>query len=195
MQHKQITILLMLTLFFAHSEYSNAQVSQVTDYKVTVKGTSTMHDWESNVEKLECKTAYKIKNNELINIEDAILKVTVKSIKSTKGKIMDNKTYEAFDSEKHPFIIFTLRSEKINSSNLTVNLTGTLEMAGVTQPIDLVASYRILTNGDFQIIGNKNVKMSDYKMTPPKAMMGTIKVGDEVNINFDITFSNTPSIL
>jgi len=195
MQHKQITILLMLTLFFAHSEYSNAQVSQVTDYKVTVKGTSTMHDWESNVEKLECKTAYKIKNNELINIEDAILKVTVKSIKSTKGKIMDNKTYEAFDSEKHPFIIFTLRSEKINSSNLTVNLTGTLEMAGVTQPIDLVASYRILANGDFQIIGNKNVKMSDYKMTPPKAMMGTIKVGDEVNINFDITFSNTPSIL
>ena len=54
---------------------------------------------------------------------------------------MDNKTYDAFNSEQHPFIIFTLRSEKINTSNLTVNLTGTLEMAGTTQPIDLVASY------------------------------------------------------
>jgi polyisoprenoid-binding protein YceI len=76
-----------------------------------------------------------------------------------------------------------------------VNLTGTLEMAGTTQPIDLVASYKVLPNGDFQITGNKNVKMSEYKMTPPKAMMGTIKVGDEVNIRFDITFSDTPAIL
>jgi polyisoprenoid-binding protein YceI len=187
--------MLMLTVFIANSEYSNAQVSKVSDYKVTVKGTSTMHDWESNVEKLECRANYKLKDNQLINIEDAMLKVTVQSIKSTKGKIMDEKTYDAFNSEKYPYIIFTLKSEKINPSNLTVNLTGTLEMAGTTQPIDLVASYEILANGDFQIIGNKKVKMSDYEMTPPKAMMGTIKVGDEVNINFNITFSNTPSIL
>jgi polyisoprenoid-binding protein YceI len=185
----------MLTVFIIHPEYTYAQASHVRDYNVTIKGTSTMHDWQSNVEKLECKTSYKIKNNELINIEDAMLKVTVKSIKSTKGKIMDNKTYDAFDSDKHPFIIFILRSEKITPASLTVNLTGTLEMAGITQPIDLVASYRVLANGDFQIIGNKDIKMSEYQMTPPKAMMGTIKVGDEVNIKFDIIFSDNPSIL
>ena len=195
MQIKKITTLIIMTILFAYSEYSNAQVSNVSDYKVTVKGTSTMHDWESNVEKLESHATYKLKGNELVNIDDAMLKVTVRSIKSTKGKIMDNKTYDAFNSEEHPFIIFTLKSEKINPSNLTVNLTGTLEMAGATQPIDLVANYKVLANGDFQIIGNKKVKMSEYKMKPPKAMMGTIKVGDEVDINFDITFSDTPSIL
>ena len=195
MQIKKITTLLIITTLFAYSKYSNAQVSNVSDYKVTVQGTSTMHDWESNVEKLESHAAYELKGNELVNIDDAVLKVTVRSIKSTKGKIMDNKTYNAFDSEKHPFIIFTLKSEKINSSNLTVNLTGTLEMAGATQPIDLVANYKILANGDFQIIGNKKVKMSEYKMKPPKAMMGTIKVGDEVDIHFDVTYSDTPSIL
>jgi len=195
MQLTRITIILMLTILFAHSEYANAQVSQVRDYKVTVKGTSTMHDWESNVEKLESHASYKIKDNQLIKIEDAMLKVTVKSIKSTEGKIMDKKTYNAFHSEMHPFIVFTLKSEQINSSHLTVALTGTLEMAGVTQPIDMVASYRILSNGDFQIIGNKKVKMSEYKMTPPTAMLGAIKVGDEVDINFDLTFTATPSIL
>jgi hypothetical protein len=185
----------MLTMFFLHSEYSNGQVSNVSDYKVTVKGTSTMHDWESNVEKLESHAAYKLKGNELVTINDAMLKVTVRSIKSTKGKIMDNKTYDAFNSEKHPFIIFILKSEKITQSNLTVNLTGTLEMAGTALPIDLVAKYKVLANGDIQILGNKKVKMSEYKMTPPKAMMGTIKVGDEVDIVFDVTFSDTPSIL
>ncbi|HYI78884.1 MAG TPA: YceI family protein [Chryseolinea sp.] len=195
MQIKRITILLILAVLFAHSEYSNAQVSNVSDYKVTIKGTSTMHDWESNVEELESHATYKLKGDELVSIGDASLKVTVTSIKSTKGKIMDNKTYKAFDSENHPFIIFTLKSEKINPSKLTVDLIGTLEMAGTTLPVKLVANYKVLANGELEIIGTKKVKMSEYKMTAPKAMMGTIKVGDEVDINFDVTFSGSPSIL
>jgi polyisoprenoid-binding protein YceI len=185
----------MLTVSFFHSKYLAAQTAQVKDFKVTIGGTSTMHDWESTIEKLECKTSYKIKDDKLINIEEAILKIAVKSIKSTNGKIMDNKTYDAFDSDQHPFIVFTLKSEKINLSKSTLHLTGTLAMAGITNSIDLVASYKILPNGDFQIVGNKNVNMSDYKMTPPRAMMGTIKVGNKININFDITFSDTPSLL
>jgi polyisoprenoid-binding protein YceI len=195
MKIKKLAILFMTTILVAHSEFTNAQVSHVKYYKVTVKGTSTMHDWESTVEKIESHASYKIKGNQLIDIDDAMLKVTVRSIKSTKGNVMDNKTYDAFDSEKYPFIIFTLKSEKINSSNLTVSLTGTLEMAGATQPIDLVANYRILANGDLQIIGHREVKMSEYRMRPPKAMMGTIKVGDEVDIHFDVTFSDIPSPL
>lgn len=195
MHIKKLIILLVVTILLAQSEYLNAQVSSVQDYKVTVKGTSTMHDWESNVEKLESHATYKLKGNDLVSIDDAMLKVTVKSIKSTKGKVMDKKTYDAFDSDNHPFIIFILKSEKINATDLTVNLTGTLEMAGTTLPIDLVANYKILANGDFQIVGNKKVKMSAYKMTPPKAMMGTIKVGDEVDINFDVTYSHSTSIL
>jgi hypothetical protein len=33
--------------------------------------------------------------------------------------------------------------------------------------------------------------MKDYKMDPPTAVMGTIKVGPEVTVNFDLTV--TPS--
>jgi polyisoprenoid-binding protein YceI len=108
---------------------------------------------------------------------------------------MDTKTHDAFNSEKFPFIIFTLRSEKINTATLTVNLKGTLEMAGTTNPIDLDASYKILPGGDLQVIGNKKVKMTEFNMDPPKAMMGTIKAGDEVTISFNIIFSGASSIL
>lgn len=186
---------LLITLIFIQSNYLNAQPSKVKDYKVTVKGTSTLHEWESAVEKLECKTSYKIEDNELIDIKDAILKISVESIKSTKGKMMDNKTHDAFNSEKFPFIIFTLRSEKINTLTSTVDLKGTLEMAGTTNPVDLVASYKILPGGDLQITGDKKVKMTEFNMEPPKAMMGTIKAGDEVTISFNIVFSGSNSIL
>jgi polyisoprenoid-binding protein YceI len=186
---------LLITLIFIQSNYLNAQPSKVKDYKVTVKGTSTLHEWESAVEKLECKTSYKIEDNELIDIKDAILKISVESIKSTKGKVMDNKTHDAFHSEKFPFIIFTLRSEKINTLTSTVDLKGTLEMAGTTNPVNLVASYKILPGGDLQITGNKKVRMTEFNMEPPKAMMGTIKAGDEVTISFNIIFSGSNSIL
>jgi hypothetical protein len=47
--------------------------------------------------------------------------------------------------------------------------------------------YKILPNGDLQFSASKKIKMTEYKMEPPTAMMGTIKVGDEVTVNFDIT--------
>jgi polyisoprenoid-binding protein YceI len=104
---------------------------------------------------------------------------------------MDSKTYEAFKSEKYPSIIFTLSTKKVNASNLTAELKGSLAMAGTTKQVDLLVSYKVLPNGDLQINGSKQIKMTEYKMEPPTAMMGAIKVGDEVVINFEILLTNS----
>lgn len=182
----------MILLFQTHV---NAQSSKIKNHSVTVKGTSNVHEWESTIEKLECSTFYKIEDNDLVAIDNAEMKFYVESIKSTKGKVMDNKTYQAFNSDKFPWIVFKLKSESINTKTLTADLKGTLTMAGTTNPIDLVINYKVLPNGDLQIIGDKKIKMSEFKMDPPRAMLGAIKVGDEVTISFDITFSNANTIL
>jgi hypothetical protein len=49
------------------------------------------------------------------------------------------------------------------------------------------AKYKILPNGELQLTVSKKLKMTDFKMEPPTAMMGTIKVGDEVTVIFDVT--------
>lgn len=193
MKAKQLLIAIVLVLFFQPSQLS-AQFAQVKNYKMTVKGTSSLHDWESVVEKLDCKTSYKIENGALADIKTAVVQVPVESIKSPKGKMMDNKTYDAFNYEKHPYIIFTLSSEKINTANLTAELKGTLVMAGSTRPVDVTVTYKILPGGDLQISGSKKIKMTEFKMEPPTAMMGTIKVGDEVVITFDIVLSTASRI-
>ena len=190
MKAKHLLIAMVSLLFFQINNL-NAQSFKVKSFKMTVQGSSSMHDWESQVEKLECNASFKIEGNVLADIKEAVVKIPVKGIKSSKGKMMDNKTYDAFDYEKHPNIIFTLSSRKINSSNLTVELKGTLAMAGATKPIDVLVSYKVLPNGDLQITGSKKFKMSEFKMEAPTAMMGTIKVGDEVTINFDIVLSST----
>lgn len=181
-----------VTLLLLQVNFLSAQSFKVKNYKMTVKGTSTLHEWESVVEKLDCKATFRIEGNALADIKDATVQVPVESIKSSKGKMMDSKTYDAFNYEKHPFIVFALSSEKLNGA--TADLKGSLSMAGTTRQIDLAISYKLLPNGDLQVSGTKKIKMTEFNMEPPTAMMGTIKVGDEVVISFDIVFSNTNRI-
>ena len=159
--------------------------------KMSVLGTSTLHDWESDVTQVECKGSVTLENNKLADVKDVQVKIPVTSIKSTKGKIMDEKTWEAFNSDKNPNIQYRLLSAKISGSGPEYNVvaSGNLTMAGATKPIEFNAKAKVLGNGDVQITGSHKLNMIDYKMDPPRAMMGTIKVGEEVTVKFDITLT------
>lgn len=161
--------------------------------KVTVTGTSTLHEWESEVTKVEWTGFFDIENNMLKGIRDVVVKIPVTSIKSEHGKMMDNKTYDAFEAEKNPAILFKLTDAKISgtAADLTIQANGSLTMKGVTKPAALTVKGKLLANGDLQLIGSKKLNMKDFSMEPPTAMMGTIKVGEEVTVNFNLTI--TPS--
>jgi hypothetical protein len=192
-----VKTLLVITvgLLFLQATNLQAQSFRLKEYKMTVKGTSSLHDWESEVEKVECKGFYTLEEDQLADVKNVVVKIPVTSIKSTKGKMMDNKTYDAFNYEKHPYIIFTLNTKKISKENSTIDLKGVLAMAGTSKPIDVELNYKILPNGELKITGSKNLRMTNFKMEPPTAMMGTIKVGDEVVITFDMTLTTSNSNL
>ena len=85
-------------------------ILKVKPSKMTVQGSSTLHEWESDITKAEFKGDVKIEGLQLKEIKSFEVKIPVTSIKSEKGKTMDNKTYEAFKSEKFPNIVFTLQN-------------------------------------------------------------------------------------
>lgn len=187
---KAIKLIIIVAFLFPIINHVQAQPFKVKNQKVTIKGTSSLHDWESVAESIECKGTYTLINNELTEVKDVSLKVKVDGIKSPKGKTMDNKTYEAFKYEKHPYIIFVLHTVKIDEVHSVMNLNADLTMAGVTKPITIKSNYQILPGGELRITGSKKLMMTDYNMVPPTAMMGTIKVGDEVEVIFDMTLNN-----
>jgi len=172
----------------------HAQTFTVKSHTLTVKGTSSLHDWQSTVEKIEAKGAFVLSNNSLIDIRDVAVKIPVKAIKSPKGKLMDSKTWDAFNYEKYPTITFLLTGRKINAAKNTLDASGTLTMAGVTKPVELNLTYKVLPGGELQITGTKKLIMSDFKMEPPTAMMGTIKVGDEVEVGFELLLNANNSL-
>ena len=159
--------------------------------KMSVVGSSTLHEWESEVTQVESSGVITVEGNQLTAIKDVTVKMPVTGIKSTKGKTMDNKTYEAFNSDKNPTIQYKLTSAKITGSGaeFTILATGNLTMAGTTKPIEMTAKAKVLANGDVQITGSHKFNMKTFNMVPPTAMMGTIKVGEEVTVKFEILYS------
>lgn len=157
--------------------------------KMTVQGSSTLHDWESQITRADIKGVFTIENDKLVEAKNIEVKIPVESIKSTKGKMMDGKTWDAFNYEKYPFITYSLSGGKINEATGTIDAKGSLTMAGVTRPFEVQAKYKVLPGGELQIILSRKFKMTEFKMETPTAMMGSIKVGDEVTVNFDLTIN------
>lgn len=176
-------VLLLLTASFAVGQKSYSLKS----HKISVNGTSTVHDWESDVTKVEWSGQLTTEGTAVKAIQNIVVTIPVESIKSEKGGMMDDKTYEAFKSDKNPTITFKLSNATVAGANIKAN--GNLAMAGVTKPIAMNVVAKVLADGSVHLSGSQKINMKDYKMIPPKAVMGTIKVGEKITLLFELTLS------
>lgn len=180
---KKLSIVVGLILL-AGSVYGQKAYT-LKSHKMSVDGTSSLHDWTSDVTKLTFTGKITAEGNAVKAISDVNVQIAVLDIKSEKGGMMDDKTYEAFKSEQNPNITFKLTGAAITGSNIKAN--GTLTMAGVTKPIVMNVATKVLADGSVHLSGSQVINMKDYGMTPPKAVMGTIKVGEKVTMLFELT--------
>src|SRR5690606_14284304 len=159
MRHK-ISILLTAALMMVVFTNGVSQNILVKANKMSVQGSSTLHDWESEITKAEVRGEFLISGSQLKEIKNVEVKVPVESIKSTKGKMMDNKTYDAFNASRNPNIVYKVTNAKINAANGTIDANGTLTMAGVSKPMDVQGKYTVLENGDIRLTLSRTFKMS-----------------------------------
>ncbi|MBT1686443.1 YceI family protein [Dawidia soli] len=194
-KHSIITplVLLAILLYYPLCAQNTLVVKSV---KASIQGTSTLHEWESEITRITCLGNFQSESNLLRNIEDISVRIPVAGIKSSEGRMMDNKTYEAFKSDEHPYIIYTASHARITvdaARNTTISVAGNLTMAGTTKPVVVEAKGKPLANGDMEVSISRKLKMTDFNMKPPTAMMGTIKVGDEVTVTVNLVLSQGPS--
>ncbi|WP_067032812.1 YceI family protein [Allomuricauda sp. CP2A] len=159
-----------------------------SESEVTVTGTSTLHDWEEIAEQKSGSIALD-NGGELPKISTLKFAVEAESLKSGKGA-MDKNTYKALDTKKYNQIVFEMKNVKSvspvtsASNKYKVVATGNLTISGTTNTVDL--PFNLIINGDKVLLeGKKPLKMTDYNIEPPKALLGTITTGDEIEVHYN----------
>jgi polyisoprenoid-binding protein YceI len=151
---------------------------------IYIDGTSTLHDWTSTVEEMSGTMNVEESDGSLTKIRSINISIPVKSIKSGKSG-MDKNTYNALDESNHPQIVYKLKTYSIGDNELTLN--GEMTIAGTTKMVKIRTPYEIKDNV-IEIEGKHSMKMTDFNVDPPTAVMGTIKTGDEVVVRFNLVF-------
>lgn len=180
---KNFILLFTLLLLNASLTFSQVFKNDLTKSTITIQGTSNLHDWTSK------STGFNVSliiNDNKIDKLDVI--IPVKSIKSGE-KLMDTKTYETFSADKYPNITLKLSEVdelKITETTIIATFAGSLSMSGVTKKITLKAVGKKVNENTYRFTSNTSIKMSDFNMKPPVALLGTLKVGNEVKLILDI---------
>lgn len=160
--------------------------------EMTITGTSSLHDWESRVTALTARGRITMGAATLEAIPELLVTIKARDIVSPKGSIMDNKTYEALKADAHPTITYRLsrvKSIQPSGQGFTVSTEGQLTIAGVTRTIDMTVAGRRQADGTIVFEGSKALKMTNFNMSPPTALMGTIKTGDDITVKFRVTLA------
>ncbi|HNP19826.1 MAG TPA: YceI family protein [Fulvivirga sp.] len=178
----------ILLLIFAGFTLVNAQNHKLdnANSKLVVLGTSTIHDWEIVAGDIASTANYSMENNQ-VKITQLDLIIKVESLKSGKSS-MDKNTYEALKNKQFPQIRYVLKEAHNIAASDEIKTSGVLTIAGVSQTIQMIVKAKT-TGGKTNFTGKIPLKMTDFKIDPPTAIMGTIKTGDEITIEFNIQYN------
>ena len=163
--------------------------------EVTIEGTSSMHAFHCKTNKImayvDVDPGY---TKDLTKIARPIVSVKVNIVVRTlscgNGQ-MDKNMYSTLDADKNPLIKYTMSGYDIldgsaSPAAFVANTTGTLTISGKEKVIDMKINAERLSDGKATARAEQAILMTDFGIKPPSFMLGTLKVGNEVKVKFNL---------
>jgi polyisoprenoid-binding protein YceI len=163
-------------------------------------GTSTVRSWSCTADKIDAA----------IQSSDADVVGAVLDGKKVPGTVqvdfpvarleckngtMNEHMRKALKATEHTTIRFALDTYELTRSSAVAGaLQGTLQMSGQTLPITVPVQFLPAPNGALRVTGKVPVKMTDWGIKPPTLMLGTMKVGPTVTVNFDLQLQQSGTV-
>jgi polyisoprenoid-binding protein YceI len=163
------------------------------DADIKVLGTSNLHNWTMEAKDIACSASFDFlpgNSSEPKSLTALNLSVPVHNLKSGESS-MDSRAYSALKASKFNSIAFVLTSATIVPSaknQFQVKALGNLSIAGVSKPVSMEVNGLVNPDGTITCTGSEKVKMTDYQIKPPTFMLGALKTGDALTINFTVVF-------
>jgi len=210
--HARASLCLVAALLTSHLATSAGQTlryaSRPGGAKVTIAGTSTIHDWVTEGKIIggffevdpSFRTDLTLKSlqagpSATPNVEVFIPITALKSTVLAGREKMDEVMREAMRAQENPRITYKLTRLRVKDAvpptgtPVKFDTRGELQVSGVTNTIDMEVIMERLDADRLRFTGVKLLKMTDFNIVPPapKLALGMIKTGDEVTIKFEWT--------
>ena len=196
-------------LIFAYLYFSHLVTGQFI--KVLVQPQSMLQiQGKTNVNSFQCYcappasvvgfNAESYSETQKINFKKAALTVLTKSL-DCRHKIMNRDMYQTLKAEHYPTITLSISQVliPIHSINARWKLTGPiateayLTLAGMKRKIDLLVTISQPFSNIYRFTAKKSLLLTDFGLTPPTALMGMVKVKNEIILDIDLYISAYPA--
>jgi len=168
--------------------------------RLWIEGTSTLNDFSCRATLIKgfaylhstVNLEEKLKKKSDPEKNDDQVEVTILAHSLNCGMdAMNQDMYNAMKADQYPTIRYNLIDAHIvdeDSSTGWSNLAtkGDLTIAGVSKTVDILIKVKRLPNGDFRLVGNKELSMKDYNIVPPNHLWGLIRAHDNFSVYFDL---------
>ena len=192
---KKIAALLAFLAIGLHQLQAQS-VYRLTDSKniaMKLSGTSTLHKWDMNASKFSGKAFFDFKpgsKTELAALKSLTFILAVANLSSGE-KGLDKNAYKALKAKQFKNIAYKLISATISTEGagrFLLNTHGDLTIAGVTRQITMEVHCVVNSDGTITCTGTDTLNMTDYQVKPPTFMLGAMKTGDALTLDFTMVY-------
>ena len=103
---------------------------------------------------------------------------------------MNRDLQEALQADRFPEIRFELSEvavlEAPAADSARLEVAGALTIAGTTRTVRFEAVGQLLASERARLVGLLPLKLTDFNVKPPTALLGLIRVHDQITVHFDL---------
>ena len=158
------------------------------DLLVQVKGTGSAGPWEIKSNRGELETTLGLTASKVTGLYSLWFTVECESLQSPETSTAKN-AHKAWKSSGNETINFVLSSAKVKEVAIGVyemTCLGFLTIAGIERETDLKVTCKANDDESFTCSGTKQLKMSDFDIKLPTAVMNNLKPADSIVIAYNL---------
>jgi hypothetical protein len=188
---------LVLTVAATYAQDAERRPLTLASGQLTIAGTSNVHDYTATTTTLRLTRVKLAAGITTASLWDEIVKpgtleafeIAIPATTLTSPKDgLDKNMHKALKAPEHAEITFRLLRLEPGNAPGAFKGVGVLKIAGVEREVVLALTTGRKENG-LLVKGELALLMTDFGITPPKAMLGMLKTDPKVTITFETLLS------
>jgi polyisoprenoid-binding protein YceI len=174
-------------LFISDDPGLQKQSGQLNAASFIVSGNCSLGAWNIRSNNATGEARIETSGNAISKIEKLLIDLPSESLTS-RNPIMRRHAHNALRIDEFPDISYSLiEVESIVDSKITT--IGNLTIKGQTKTVK-VSGEGIINESGIMIKGSHQLRMTDFNIEPPVFALGMVRSEDEIEIDFEVTFSH-----